>query len=636
MRRGDRLAIAKATHDALHASNEAWQVVREPRNLAKVTEVFSPPRVAPVAASLGLQQGKSYDILLGHDMLDSRIRQIVRKELAVERPDLLVITPPCDAFSILQQLNDHKHSDNMTYRHKRRVALQQARILLNFAVELARDQMQRGGKFLFEHPRSASSWVEPALLELAMHPAVYTVHADLCCFGFRSPHPENLPTKKPTRFATNCAGVAAMLNKQCNNKHKHVSLQSSIAGISRTAHAAVWTRELCKAIVRGFQRGSWESHAWHCECADSLQQREKQKSSRQQAYAVDLEEEAAGETGETGERREEYLESEESDQETVIDQQKARTIRDPMLKSLYKLHTNMGHPSNADLCRFLRQGGAHESAIQACKHLYCSVCERRKQPKLQRPAALHPPRSFNDIVGVDCFQTRHWESGKTQTCLNIVCWATGLQQVCPVPGESPPALRAAYRSNWVLPFGRPGVIVCDQHGSFKGLFSQRGRLDGSRIYRISTEAPWQNGRTEKKGGDWKMAFEATLSEMNPGDEEEYRECIIQTTLAMNEMSRRKGYSPNQLVFGKNPILPGNILEMFPEADLHIHSQAESVDKLHARALEIRTAARVHVIKIENNRKMRRALLAASRPERGPFVAGTCGPQQEKGQGSRLL
>ena len=63
-----------------------------------------------------------------------------------------------------------------------------------------------------------------------------------------------------------------------------------------------------------------------------------------------------------------------------------------------------------------------------------------------------------------------------------------------------------------------------------------------------------------------MAFEATLSEMNPGDEEEYRECIIQTTLAMNEMSRRKGYSPNQLVFGKNPILPGNILEMFPEAD----------------------------------------------------------------------
>ena len=110
-------------------------------------------------------------------------------------------------------------------------------------------------------------------------------------------------------------------------------------------------------------------------------------------------------------------------------------------------------------------------------------------------------------------------------------------------------------------------------------------------------------------------MEAVLDETHVTTEEEYDEVVAQVTAAMNDICRRRGYSPNQMVFGRSPVLPGSLLEHDPEEDLSTHSQADQGVKIVERALELRTAARRAVVQQENNRKLRRAVLAAPRPPR---------------------
>jgi hypothetical protein len=59
-----------------------------------VAEVFSPPRLAPVARSLGFA-AKSYDLENGFDFRKASHRDQVKAELKQNPPDLLLVCPPC-------------------------------------------------------------------------------------------------------------------------------------------------------------------------------------------------------------------------------------------------------------------------------------------------------------------------------------------------------------------------------------------------------------------------------------------------------------------------------------------------------------------------------------------------------------
>jgi hypothetical protein len=102
-------------------------------------------------------------------------------------------------------------------------------------------------------------------------------------------------------------------------------------------------------------------------------------------------------------------------------------IKDPMLEALYEIHNALGHPSNEDLGRFLQSGGCLSQAIKTTNHLFCTTRERR-YPKKQRVASLHAPHQFNNIIGIDCFDSRHWWK-KHQVFVSVVEWATGFMQL---------------------------------------------------------------------------------------------------------------------------------------------------------------------------------------------------------------
>ena len=70
-----------------------------------ITEVYSPERVNEVARRWGLRPGSSMDLTNGYDFTKASDRKRAWDKIKEEDPFLLVGSPPCTLFSILQELN---------------------------------------------------------------------------------------------------------------------------------------------------------------------------------------------------------------------------------------------------------------------------------------------------------------------------------------------------------------------------------------------------------------------------------------------------------------------------------------------------------------------------------------------------
>ena len=95
---------------------------------------------------------------------------------------------------------------------------------LRFAFELIKLQIAGGRWFLFEHPAGASSWALDFVRAVVQRPDSHLVLAHQCRFGQKGTDQLGKAlVKKPTRFLTNCAGIAHQLNKQCTGGHRHAN-----------------------------------------------------------------------------------------------------------------------------------------------------------------------------------------------------------------------------------------------------------------------------------------------------------------------------------------------------------------------------------------------------------------------------
>lgn len=98
-----------------------------------------------------------------------------------------------------------------------------------------------------------------------------------------------------------------------------------------------------------------------------------------------------------------------------------------------KLHVNLGHPSNQELCRALRIARARNSVWRYVKDSFkCEECERNKKPRSARPAVI--PRSMEPCktVGLDVVFFPALDVRQVRPVLNMVDWATGYQMLEPL------------------------------------------------------------------------------------------------------------------------------------------------------------------------------------------------------------
>ena len=206
-----------------------------------------------MGGALGVAHGHSLDLNTrdpddGHPW-DFRLpskRAKARQLLQTLQPWLLVTSPPCTMFSQVQHTNWHRMDPEMVRRR-----MIEARLHLDFCMELCHLQAEQGRLFLHEHPWSASSWAEPSVAALLGRPGAIVVKADLCQFGLETVNQGMRgPAKKATGFVTNSVEMAKELDKTCPGIHQHVT----IMGGSRTKQAQIYPPDLCRAICNGAYR----------------------------------------------------------------------------------------------------------------------------------------------------------------------------------------------------------------------------------------------------------------------------------------------------------------------------------------------------------------------------------------------
>ena len=141
--------------------------------------------------------------------------------MSKNKPLLIIGSPPCDQWSIMQNLNEGKREPEEVNRK-----LVEARIHLAFCAELYKMQIDANRYYLHEHPTSASSWKEASIQTIINHPNNFATRIHMCAYNMKIPDEQgNEYVYKPTQFLSNSPLIAARLERKCDKTHKHAQLQ---------------------------------------------------------------------------------------------------------------------------------------------------------------------------------------------------------------------------------------------------------------------------------------------------------------------------------------------------------------------------------------------------------------------------
>eukprot|EP00971_Amphidinium_carterae_P186926 3710393-Amphidinium_carterae.3 len=271
---------------------------------------------------------------------------------------------------------------------------------------------------------------------------------------------------------------------------------------------------------------------------------------------------------------------------------------------LLKLHVNLGHPTRERLAQALRAAGARPEAIRYVREeLECASCRSGARQHLRRKAALPRTFQFNKLIGMDTFGVRvYTRSGTNDVAqeyhvLNIVCHGSSYQACAVLPRLSAAEVKKAFLTCWIRPFGGPEAVLSDAGPEFHAEFEHL--LERLNILHLHTDpaSPWQAGKVERHGGWLKEMLEAELSRGQASiihTAQDLDELISELVGTKNRHLNRGGYSPTQLVFGRNPVIPHELLDQQtvcrPE-DHPIYPQDSPAEAEFDRAAAVRRRAR---------------------------------------------
>lgn len=228
------------------------QDYEEIMQLRLIGEVFSPDRFVCRASKYGLIPGKAFDLTLGDQFLNASERQKCLKHIRENHYGLIVVTPPCTMYSLLQYLGSGRSKESLEHDPVFQEKLQQANVLMTFAAFICKTQMQLGGAFLFEQPWAATSWRLPCIRNLLNSNKTILVRTDQCMFGQQDS--QGYPIRKRKGFMTNDANIAKVLRRTCRQQHEHQPCTGAVRGMSRAFKAARYTSKMVNAILRAWSR----------------------------------------------------------------------------------------------------------------------------------------------------------------------------------------------------------------------------------------------------------------------------------------------------------------------------------------------------------------------------------------------
>ncbi|CAE7436187.1 RE1 [Symbiodinium necroappetens] len=263
-----------------------------------------------------------------------------------------------------------------------------------------------------------------------------------------------------------------------------------------------------------------------------------------------------------------------------------------------KLHVNMGHLSRDRMVVMLRAAGAREDVLEFVRKRFgCELCDRRQREVRRRVAAFPRTFTFNRIVAVDTFYLP-WR-GRSLPVLNVVDHGSH------------------YQVTTLIKTTEGKVVLSDGGAEFAKDFVTGLELHSVFHHVVDADSPWQNGVAERHGGEIKRRVLRELAEGNTvlTSTEGIDLMLCHLTACKNQFYSRAGYSPAQLVFGRNPRVPEELLSDLVasapgrQAMASDPTNLEGSERAYVQSCIIRQRARELMFEKESQERLQRAAKA---------------------------
>ena len=287
--------------------------------------------------------------------------------------------------------------------------------------------------------------------------------------------------------------------------------------------------------------------------------------------------------------------------------------------ALKRLHVNLGHPSNRDLVRILQHSKASAKAIQMARDFECTVCANHQKPTCSMPAKVSRVWDFNERIGLDVKYLPGWKVNQRVPCVSIVDYASSLHVMAPIfERESAELIKGVLRDAWINWAGPPKVLELDpSRPNLSDELAQFCQTLGIDIVHTAADAHWQLGKVERQGQWFEQILTKVHEECPPNSAEQFVDNVMQVQVAKNSLITVSGASPFQIVFGRNPRVPQDLMQ----DDVHVPAvDATLFENASQRAATIRQAARCAVLQCQDEKALKAALRSRPRPRR-EFASG---------------
>ena len=224
--------------------------------------------------------------------------------------------------------------------------------------------------------------------------------------------------------------------------------------------------------------------------------------------------------------------------------------------AIMKLHLQFGHGSGEKIWKLTEEAqwsnGLSENEKGEVKKLVtdligsCVVCRKYKRNPAKPVVSFSWGKTFNEVLSLDVGEIEE------RKFLVMVDMATRYCQAHWIRDKKPETIIKTLVDGWFAIFGAPLKILSDNGGEFQNEKVRRmAERWNVKLLATAAESPWSNGLCEKTVG----ILKESLRKMRDDEEVDLAIALRWVVSARNCLVNNGGFSPNQLVFGKNPFLP---------------------------------------------------------------------------------
>ena len=269
------------------------------------------------------------------------------------------------------------------------------------------------------------------------------------------------------------------------------------------------------------------------------------------------------------------------------------------IQYLTKIHRQFGHPSKQRLCNLLKDANKwKDEYLPLINKLHdgCEACKLHAKT-LPRPiVALPAACEFSEVLTMDLKECNY---NSYHYILHMIDAFTRYSVSVFLRRKEATLVVQAVMSKWIAIFERPKRIWTDMGTEFSNdEMKEMSEALGTELGTGGAYAPWMNGLCERNHMTIDLCLEKILHQYPAMD---IHVALVWANNARNTMRNCNGFSPHQLVFGRNPNLPSIETDKLPS--LSGVTTSKTVGD-HLNALH---AARKAFVESETSERIRRAL-----------------------------